>query len=96
MCTCKSHLCDFGLRKIKNVFHKEVHVVRHYTFFMYGKLNLICLQLTPNFSEQRNSITSINQNLFKCDNTLIFSCATDPLCVLFKIVSTSCYLFISY
>jgi len=60
---------------------------------MYRKLNLIYLRLTPIFQNKEASAKIFSTVMI---NMLIYSYATKPECVLFKIVSTSCYLFISY
>jgi len=64
---------------------------------MYGKLNLICLQLTPIFQNKAIQLQA-SAKIFSTVmiNMLIYSYTTKPMCVLFKIVSTSCYLVIYY
>jgi len=68
---------------------------------MYGKLNMICLQLTPIFQNKAIQLQA-SAKIFSIVviNMLIYSYITKPMCVLFKIVSTPCYLviylFISY
>jgi len=62
---------------------------------MYGKLNLICLQLTQIFENKAIQLQA-SAKIFSIVmiNMLIYSYTTKPTCVLFKIVSTSCYLII--